>query len=547
MPLVDQSPFAIDIPPEITKKSSTSQILQTDPYSVVHRGNQSRRYRSTLVYANDYATEESRIEGLFCDETALHQFLDRVTPIICTHLEQNLRSKAWDRYVKDTYEPIEALSEPILRLNYAPKSLKLCSIDVAWNSTGSVVAVSYGQDFHVNWCTHTAYLALWNVTKSHVDPVKPDYIFETNCCVSSMAFCNEDAPLVAGGTVSGELIIWSLSKEGDSRVAACGCIEGGHQDSVTGIFWISQKDLNTYTSSFTTEHHLVTVGADGRIICWNLQKMHSSVFSLKPVRIYQVTGKDQSSGSLRDVNACSKSSEGLGSEGATHSVGISTATFSPHSTETNLGHPLHLPLFLLGTESGGVLIAHLEVLHWTSSTSGPEFTNALASPVKYVLARYFAPIHCVAWSFSDRNLATVSGAFPGVHIYNILERTRIYTLGTEEGQIFAMYFLHSPSSRSYQYRSLLACGSARGTITVYDLRYGSDVSGDSNEGEVFVSTKRCVLQCRTDASAANPVMCMASSDGVDSLMAVGSRDGTVTIFDTSNVKSLDFSVDTPQY
>lgn len=46
------------------------------------------------------------------------------------------------------------------------------------------------------------------------------------------------------------------------------------------------------------------------------------------------------------------------------SVGISAAAFSPHATETNV------PSFILGTESGGVLVAHLEVLDWTASSSG---------------------------------------------------------------------------------------------------------------------------------------------------------------------------------
>ncbi|VDK32044.1 unnamed protein product [Taenia asiatica] len=386
---------------------------------------------------------------------------------------------------------------------------------------------------------HTAYLVLWNVTKIHVDPEKPDYIFETNCCINAVAFCNEDAPLVAGGTVSGELVIWSLSKERDNRVAACSCVEGGHQDSVTEVFWISQKGLNTYSSNLTREHHLVTVGADGRIICWNLKKTQPSAFILKPVGSYQVTGKDQSSGPLGDTYVCNKSSEGLGSEGDMRSVGISTAAFSPQSTETNL------PVFLLGTESGGVLVAHLEVLDWTASSSDSGLTNGLTSPVKYVLARYFTPIHCVAWSFSHRNLVAVSGAFPGVHIYNILERTRIYTLGTEEGQIFAMHFLRGPSSQSYQHRSLLACGSARGTVAVYDLHYNGDISGDNNESDVFAPIKRCVLQCHKEPSASNPVMCMVSSDNINCLTAVGGKDGTVAIFDTSNLNSLGYSDDTP--
>ncbi|VDM32511.1 unnamed protein product [Hydatigera taeniaeformis] len=279
----------------------------------------------------------------------------------------------------------------------------------------------YGYDFHENWCAHMAHLALWNVAKSRIDPDKPDYIFDTNCCMNTVAFCDEDAPLVAGGTVSGELVIWSLSTENGSRVATCGCVEGGHQDSITGIFWLSRKSLNAYASNLTMEYHLVTVGADGRIICWILQRDRAAVFTLKSVKIYQVTGKDQSSRLQQDVYTCNNCDESLGSDGAN---------------------------------------------------------------------------------------------IPPPQIYNILDRTRLYTLATEEGQIFTLHFLRSPPSRSYQHRSLLAYGSARGTVAIYDLCCNGDVSGDTTESEDFTPIKRCVLQCHKEMCTANPVICMASTDSV---------------------------------
>ncbi len=45
-----------------------------------------------------------------------------------------------------------------------------------------------------------------------------------------------------------------------------------------------------------------------------------------------------------------------------------------------------------------------------------DFTCAHPSPVKYVLARYSAPVHTVAWSTFHRYLVAASGAFQGIHV-----------------------------------------------------------------------------------------------------------------------------------
>lgn len=65
----------------------------------------------------------------------------------------------------------------------------------------------YGGNFHPNWCTHTAYLALWNITRSRVDNEKPDYIFEINSCLNTVAFSETETALIAAGTISGKFPI----------------------------------------------------------------------------------------------------------------------------------------------------------------------------------------------------------------------------------------------------------------------------------------------------------------------------------------------------
>ncbi|KAM7540477.1 hypothetical protein Aperf_G00000040661 [Anoplocephala perfoliata] len=378
-----------------------------------------------------------------------------------------------------------------------------------------------------------AYLALWNITRSRVDNEKPDYIFETNSCLNTVAFSKTETALIAAGTISGELIIWSLSNELESRVASCSCVEGGHQDAVNKVFWISQSSFTEYSSLISAEYHLVSIGSDGQIICWSLQKNYTSEFNLRPVKSFQVRGKDQSRGVLYengafDVTASHLFSNG-GVENAARPVGLTTAVFSPHCSEGASSCTFQL---LIGTESGGVLMAQLEVPDWTPNpVSEGEYTHTLPSPIKYVLARYSAPIHSVAWSPINRNLVAVSGAFPGVHMYNVLEVSRIYTFAIEEGQLFSLHFPLSNERFSEQNRCLIVCGSEGGDVVIYDLP-----SGTNTEDEARQPMKYCVLKCKAAENKSNPVFCMAVNDENDSLMAVGCKDGTASIFDTSRLK-----------
>ena len=96
-----------------------------------------------------------------------------------------------------------------------------------------------------------------------------------------------------------------------------------------------------------------------------------------------------------------------------------------------------------------------------------------------------------------------------LQLYNVVERTRICTLGTEEGQIFTLHFPRIASRRNLHH-SLLACGSSRGSVIMFDLHY--DDTG--NESDVCKFYRLCTLKSNKDTNSANPVFSIACGDKV---------------------------------
>ena len=77
---------------------------------------------------------------------------------------------------------------------------------LAWNATGSTLAVAFGRYDHEDWCTHRAAVGTWNLDRRAVKEDKPDTVIDSACCVMCLEFHPENPAWLVGGNFNGEHI-----------------------------------------------------------------------------------------------------------------------------------------------------------------------------------------------------------------------------------------------------------------------------------------------------------------------------------------------------
>ncbi|BHF59881.1 WD repeat-containing protein 34 [Sparganum proliferum] len=345
MVLIDQLTLQFDIVQERSHKTLASNFSQTDRYTIVHRGNQSKRFRHAPAQTDDCLQTSEHPQGVQAHTAGLVTFLDRVAPIVCEQLDRNSKSSVWrNAQAADIVNDVEPFAQTV-HFDQAT-NFEHSVTCVAWNTFGTIFAVSYPFCYSNN---------LIDQIRSEA----PDYVFETNSCVNCVVFRPQHSSILACGTFSGELMIWTLADELGSLVASRGGASGGHQDAINHLHWFSPESVLLGTSKSGqcgANEHLVSFGADGRIICWTLT-MDSREPTLTPIKIYQICGRDQLGAAVQDrlysVTPLG-GTEGSPSTSLDHPLGITTAVFSPQNQES----------LLIGTESGGLLCCRFDVVDW---------------------------------------------------------------------------------------------------------------------------------------------------------------------------------------
>nr|VZH96693.1 unnamed protein product [Spirometra erinaceieuropaei] len=391
MVLIDQLTLQFDIFQERSHKTVASNFSQTDRYTIVHRGNQSKRFRHVSAQTDNCLQTSEHPQGLQAHTVGLVTFLARVAPIVCEQLDRNSKSSVWrNTQADDIVNDVEPFAQTV-HLDQAT-NFEHSVTCVAWNTFGTIFAVSYGQTSHEHWCTHTSYLVLWNICRDPIRSEAPDYVFETNSCVNCVVFRPQHSSILACGTFSGELMIWTLADELGSLVSSRGGASGGHQDAINHLHWFSPESVFLGTSKSGqcgANEHLVSFGADGRIICWTLA-MDSREPTLTPIKIYQICGRDQLGAAVQDrlysVSALG-GTEGIPSTSLDHPLGITTAVFSPQNQES----------LLVGTESGGLLCCRFDVVDWGVPKIAKKFELAKRSEKESNAVMSLAFNHKMKW------------------------------------------------------------------------------------------------------------------------------------------------------
>mmetsp|Transcript_88445 Transcript_88445/g.249238 ORF Transcript_88445/g.249238 Transcript_88445/m.249238 type:complete len:575 (+) Transcript_88445:127-1851(+) len=239
--------------------------LQTEKLSLVNRRLQSLEVKegeSQTMSAADIADSE-----VVVDDQQVIGFLQKVWPLMEEELEV-----AWQSLpVFDAYEPLwddRAEGCEMLKQLHKEGFVDLQVTAVAWNSTGSVLACSYGRLDTMGWCEVQAPVCLWNVFRPQMVAGEPDTCIQVNGFVMSLAFHPTQPAVLAGGTYNGELLIWNTaSSELDPLLASSSIDDYFHREAIQAVEWI----LADFSGS-ADAYLVATVSGDGKVLIWDARE-----------------------------------------------------------------------------------------------------------------------------------------------------------------------------------------------------------------------------------------------------------------------------------
>lgn len=85
--------------------------------------------------------------------------------------------------------------------------------------------------------------------------------------------------LLAGGTFNGQLVLWDLTREGDSQVGETDCLlEARHREPITAMSWQYSSTESRRHGSRALAYRLFTLGADGRLLVWLWNKLGNPIY-----------------------------------------------------------------------------------------------------------------------------------------------------------------------------------------------------------------------------------------------------------------------------
>lgn len=413
------------------ERSLADGKTQTDDLLVSDEAVQSYRCVDEAVQTDDEPKRKLRL----AEDTSgnLGEFLRRIEPFLSRQLANNLRSRAFDGFDigwEDESSGItceHSLSHPDFLGKFQVTGL-------SWNCTGSVVAASFGQFEHENWCTHKTALCTWNLDRRNVKEEKPDTTIELPSCLMCLAFHPKNPAIIAGGTFNGEVMLWDLSREDDLLVASSGIDDDSHQEPVSKVYWI--------TGSKGKKIYLISASSDGKILQWKIDR-----------KAQKLQLKD---GFMLMTQSLPRKMKVKGVRGDKE-VGVTCITYNSEDKD----------MFLVGSEAGAIFKCSM---HAQGNPAGSHIVSSvpLRSPVTFTYNPHHGPVYSVECSPFHRNAFVSAGMDQCIRLYSILQAQPVMTIEPGEGYIYSATW--SPSKAT-----VMAATTQSGNLLIYDLRQGKAV------------------------------------------------------------------------
>lgn len=427
----DESQEAVEFPSSWkTERSVKDAVAQTSEI-ITYEADVQSIHRVDQEVQTEEADERRKLVFVCEEETqGLVNFIRRVYPNLSRQLQRNTTSHAFDGFEVSLDESASSVSciHTLANADLIEEELQVTGL--SWNSTGSVVAVSYGRFDHEDWCTHKSALSTWNIDRRAIDPNKPDASIDLSSCLMCITFHPNLPSVIAGGTFNGEVQVWDLGREDDALVATTGMGSDSHREPVTKVLWTLDP------SSKANKYQVLSNSGDGKLLVW---QMLSGSRDLKLV-----------SGFILQTESVPRSMR-LSKARGDAEMGVTSMSFSHEDCS----------LFVLGSEAGGVFKCSL-------TSRGPPLTNTLSSiplrsPVTFAFSPHFGPVFSVDCSPYHRNLFLTCGTDACVRLYSMLQSKPLFSVEPGAGYLFRVRW-------SLSRPLVFAVATADGRLLVYDLK-----------------------------------------------------------------------------
>lgn len=236
--------------------------LQTDALKVKHQRNQACEVAEADMQTLE--PEELAGEKPDVDDATIMAFLAVVLP----EMEKELGVAPSSAFAFDGYEPMwDDMDDDVVKTRevFLEGQAGEQVTDVAWNVTGSVLAISYGKLGTEGWCETNSNVCLWNVFRSGFEAGKPDLTIEVPGFCLCLAFHPKKPAILAGGTYSGELILWDTANELEPQLASSSIDEYFHREGIQAIDWIPTD----FYGGGEPQYLITTVSGDGKVLIWD--------------------------------------------------------------------------------------------------------------------------------------------------------------------------------------------------------------------------------------------------------------------------------------
>ncbi|XP_069140209.1 cytoplasmic dynein 2 intermediate chain 2-like [Argopecten irradians] len=449
------------------ERSLADGCAQTDDLETFERASQSVKRRDKEVQTDDDGQQKFRL----AEDTSgrLGEFLARMEPVICRELNKNLKSHAFDDFITGWDEELASVS-CVHKLTNPEINGELHITGVTWNSTGAVIAASYGRYDHEDWCTHKSALCTWNLERRNINENKPDTVIDLSTCLTCVAFHPKNPAIIAGGTYDGEIMMWDLSREDDMLVTSSGIGDDAHREPVTRVHWIPDN-----TTSKRDRYLLVSTSGDGKILVWKHDRKKDAIkLSNGFILMAQNLPKEL------------KKSRGIRGD---KEVGVTCLSYNCEDKDA----------FLLGSEPGAVFRCSMMA---QGEPAGSHIISSvqLHSPVTFTYNPHHAPVYSTEFSPFHRNAFLSSSMDQTIRLYSMLQKQPVLTIEPGEGFI-------SSTKWSPVRPSLIAATTESGYLLLYDLKNDQPVPIQKLEASI---DKTAVHTCQFNP---NQFDLIATGDG----------------------------------